>query len=760
MLLALHYSKVKYLMAKNSFYKNLVRQFESTINNYPTVNSELDFTKLENIILNKKKDNRYYRGIQQFLVYLRKCKDKDELIFISNESEKECQCASEKVESLLVKQLEEKARLSAEATVVKKSNLKSLAIQPFLTMFSFLQLFTGQIISARPLEVRRFARQTNNHEYQNNDQYKQSLGYQDDLQKSKGFSRILNQKQPIKFEFKYSIFTLTKESITRQDPAGHAESLNLGDYQWFLKSLAIFQIENKVRKEAQNQGLILNKPDVEQITRELCRIEAPEQIDRKLLRTYSKGDIIEKISESKFEKFIFNAIWLPGEFKAIFSRGNNNNLVSDVDKAVSLKITALKNSQQKTEIGFASHFNSDNSQALPENHSIISNATSSISNRSVDQSAEGFNWKITASAAGGAGIILLAAIIFWYRKKNRSATSGLATEQIPLLNSIPDSLHVLKIAGQLDKRLKSLKHLKRYDSEIEKHYISFKEAKNKEKAIKDLKKIQEILTKYSESKKSSDKDRITSNKLKSALLIVESLMQRYYLLSWTDPLSKNNYITTQQKSGLKDARDLLLKRIEIVSTSLEKKEAYNLEIFTSLLEVEKVCYDATLSAHIEGYFENYKRNEVLNCLNLKFNNEPMVNNEIPWENLLKLQEDLGSTVKIILDLIRALSEKLSESKDKELSNAIKPCITKFECMKSQLTNYSGYCKGRWEQASKLQKQTQASAENSNSTIPKPLREAASQYLKQKQVSAERGNLTIFKPSKLTQNSKVTREFTI
>lgn len=141
-LLTLHYSKVKYLMAKNSLYKKLVRQFESTINNYQAVSSELDFTKFEKIILIQKKDNRYYRDIQQFLVYLREFKDKNELIFIFPESRKKYQCLLEKIESLLiVNPLEKKNRLSAIATTVKKSIINPV-VEVSQTLFNMIFFFT------------------------------------------------------------------------------------------------------------------------------------------------------------------------------------------------------------------------------------------------------------------------------------------------------------------------------------------------------------------------------------------------------------------------------------------------------------------------------------------------------------------------------------------------------------------------------------------------------------------------------------------
>lgn len=123
-------------MAKNLHYKKLVRRFKSTINNDQAVNSEFDFTNIEKIISNQKKDKRYYTGIQQFLVYLRKLKDKNELNFISNKSREKYKHSLENLESLLiVTLLEKETRLSA--TAVKKSNLKSLVIQPFLSMLFF-----------------------------------------------------------------------------------------------------------------------------------------------------------------------------------------------------------------------------------------------------------------------------------------------------------------------------------------------------------------------------------------------------------------------------------------------------------------------------------------------------------------------------------------------------------------------------------------------------------------------------------------------
>ena len=117
-------------MAKNSLYNKLVQLFKSAINNDQEVKSEFYFTKIKKIILNQKKDNRYYRGIQQFLAYLIKYRDKNALIFIFHESEKKNQRFLEIVNSL-------EKRLPDTATAVKKSNFKSLVIQPFLTMLFF-----------------------------------------------------------------------------------------------------------------------------------------------------------------------------------------------------------------------------------------------------------------------------------------------------------------------------------------------------------------------------------------------------------------------------------------------------------------------------------------------------------------------------------------------------------------------------------------------------------------------------------------------
>lgn len=712
-------------MAKNSFYKKLVRKFEFTINNYQAVNSEFDSTKIEKIISNQKKDKRYYIGIQQFLVYLRKFKDKNGLNFISNKSREKYKHSLENLESLLiVTLLEKETRLSA--TAEKKSNLKSLVMQPFLSMLFFLQLFTKQIITARPLEASRKTRSTNNcvikgpHCYEYNDNLDMTM-YQDDLQKSAGFSMLFKHKQSIEFRFKDTIFILSENCLSRQSLDKKPQTLCQSDYTWFLSSMTIYFLGNKVRTEALQQELSRqNDAAFAKIIQEICLINSNQQDARQLMGM----DRLENFYERELENFIFNSKYVRDTYLSTFHGGNSSNLVSRINQAVREKITDLKLESEESN-AFTS-LNRDNySRPLPETESAISgvlqtdiNTPSSISHRS----AEGFNWMIIVPVAvGGIGIIIfMTAIIIWYSKKNRSENSGLATEGIPLLKSISDNLHVLEIAGRLTKRLESLKKEVKYHDEIKVHYNSFCLAKTKEDAIEELKKIQGALTKFLEPKKKSNKaeDKILSNQIESALLIVESLMQRYNLLSLPNThSSKNNYLTKQQKSGLEDASNSLLDTIEIVRINFEgdffkkyniKENESKLIYLDFLLDIEKASYDTTLCAHIEGYFENYERNEVINCLNLKFSDtNPVVNNEIHWKNLQNLQSDLASLVNLILIPSKKLSEEFLKLKDEKLFNAIKPCIIKFECMKSQLGNYSGYCKARWEQTSKLQKQTQA-----------------------------------------------------
>lgn len=153
-------------MVKKSLYKKLVRKFKSTINNYQNVNAEFDFNEFKKIISNQKEDKRYYTGIQQFLSYLKKFKDKNELNFISNKSREKYKRSLENLESLLITTLLEK-ETGLSAIAVKKSNFKSFVMQPFLTMLFFLQLFTKQIITARPLQANRYARQANHCENPN-----------------------------------------------------------------------------------------------------------------------------------------------------------------------------------------------------------------------------------------------------------------------------------------------------------------------------------------------------------------------------------------------------------------------------------------------------------------------------------------------------------------------------------------------------------------------------------------------------------------
>lgn len=125
MLPTLPYLTVQVLMAKNSLYKKLVRQFEFSINNYQNVNAELDFAKLEKIILIQKKHNRYYRAIRHFSVYLKEYQDKNKLISISHKSRKKYQHLLEKIE-LIGNPLEKKNRWSVIAATVKKSIINPL----------------------------------------------------------------------------------------------------------------------------------------------------------------------------------------------------------------------------------------------------------------------------------------------------------------------------------------------------------------------------------------------------------------------------------------------------------------------------------------------------------------------------------------------------------------------------------------------------------------------------------------------------------
>ena len=354
-------------MAKNSFYKKLVRKFESTINNYQAVNSEFDSTKIKKIISNQKKDKRYYTGIQQFLVYLRKLKDKNGLNFFSNKSREKYKHSLENLESLLEKET------GLSATAVKKSNLKSLVIQPFLSMLFFLQLFTKQIITARPLEASRKTRSTNNcvikgpHCYQYDDNLDMTV-YQDDLQKSAGFSKLLKHKQSIEFRFKDTIFILSDNCLSRQSLDKKPQTLCQSDYTWFLSAMTIYFLGNKVRAEALKQGLSRqNDAAFAKIIQEICLINSNQQDARQLMGM----DRLENFYERELENFIFNSKYVRNSFLSTFHGGNSSNLVSRINQAVRKKITDLKLESEESN-AFTS-LNRDNySRPLLETQSAIS----------------------------------------------------------------------------------------------------------------------------------------------------------------------------------------------------------------------------------------------------------------------------------------------------------------------------------------------------------------------------------------------------
>lgn len=316
--------------------------------------------------------------------------------------------------------------------------------------------------------------------------------YQDDLQKSMDFSEILNRKQLIEFKFKDTIFILTNDCISRRSLNNNPQSLCRYDYVWFLESMAIYLIKKKVRAEAQKQGLSLNEVDVAQITQDICSIDPMQQNNRQLIGIYSHGTILEKISGSKLEQFSLNAKYLSNTFQSIPHGKNSNNLISRVNRAVRLKIVALKDLEPE-ESNLFTLLNRDHySRPFPETQSAISNVLQigiNTPSTTYDQPAENFNWKIITPVVGGIGIIFfIVAIIIWYSKKNRSENSGLGTEHIPLLNSISDKLHVRQIAGRLTKRLELLEDLDRYEDEIGCYYTSFCSVESKQEAIEDLKK--------------------------------------------------------------------------------------------------------------------------------------------------------------------------------------------------------------------------------------------------------------------------------
>ncbi|KAF5292179.1 hypothetical protein FQR65_LT11277 [Abscondita terminalis] len=693
-------------MAKNSLYKKLVRQFESTINDYQAVNSGFDFIKFENI-LNQKKDKHYYSDIQQFLVYLKECKDINVLIFIFPKLRKEYQRLLDKIESL------------------------------------------------RPLEASRQIRSTNNciiedpRCYQYNDNL-EITKYLDDLQKSPGFSEILKREQSVEFRFKDTIFILSQTCIRRQDLAKNSQSLCRSDYVWFFQSMAIYHIRKKVNTEAQMQGLSLNKAKVAQIIQDIYSIDPVQQNDRQLMGIDNNGTRV-KINESELEQFIFNAEYLPA-IKFTFSGRKSSNPVSVIDQAVK-EIIGLKLKPEESRVitlPTQNHY----SRPLPEIQSAISgvlqtdiNTTSTTSH----QSAEGFNWKIIVPVVVVTGIgIIVSAItgIIRYRNKFKSENVELKEKSSPLLsenvelkkerpsflNSIAGKLHIQEITQRLDKRLEFLKDQDRYENEIGRYYTSFCSVKSKEEAIDNLKKIKEALTKFLEPPKTSNKDKILSKKLESVLLIVESLMQRCNLLFLSDTnTSKNSYIEKHKKT-LKNLINTMLPSIEIIRDDfegpffkrckIEKKD--ELKYLDLLLNVEKVIYETMLSAHAEEYFANYPHELVMRCLNLNIHTKPVEDDEIKSEDInkpedIKLQEYLLSTLNYMLTPSEALSEELCQFKKKDedskrLYIEIKSLTAKITTTKSLISHYFTDSNARKEEANKHQKQTQASNGSGNPTF--------------------------------------------
>lgn len=694
-------------MVKKSLYKKLVRKFKFTINNSQALNSECDFTNIKKNILDHKKDKRYYTDIQQFLSYLKKFEDKNELNFISNKSREKYKRSLENLESLLITTLLEK-ETGLSDIAVKKSNLKSLVMQPFLSMLFFLQLFTKQIITARPLEASRKTRSTNNcvikgphSEYNDNLDMKV---YQNDL-KSADFSNLFKYKQSIEFRFKDTIFILSENCLSRQSLDKKPQTLCQSDYTWFLSSMTIYFLGNKVRAEALLQGLSRqNDAAFAKIIQEICLINSNQQDARQLMGM----DPLENFYGLKLENFIFNSTYVRDTYLSTFHGGNSSNLVSRINLAVKEKIKDLKLESEKSNV---TSLNRDNySRPLPETQSAISgvlqtdiNTPSSISHRS----AEGFNWMIIVPVAvGGIGfIVFLGAIIFWLTKKNRLENSGLATEGIPLLKSISDNLNILEIAGRLTQRLNSLEHLERYVSEIGNHYISFTDANNEKKAIEDLKKIQEALTKYLESKKSSNKDKIISNKLKSALLIVDSLIQRYNLLSLPNAKeNKHNYLTDYLISGLKSLINSMILGTKIIRDNYKEPDKLD-----RLVDCERAAYDANLIAHADGYFEKNPPEQVINCLQLETNSNIKDNHKSELIKIEQIQANLLSSLKIIIDSFGELKDEFLILGKIKLSNVANSIIMQSVSLKSQLSFYFTDGNARKDEASKL-KQTQAQAQ--------------------------------------------------
>jgi hypothetical protein len=123
-----------------------------------------------------------------------------------------------------------------------------------------------------------------------------------------------------------------------------------------------------------------------------------------------------------------------------------------------------------------------------------------------------------------------------------------------------------------------------------------------------------------------------------------------------------------------------------------------------------------LSAHAEGYFEEYPREQIKTCLELNPNTNTKDNHESDLKKIKELQGDLLSTIGFILNSSKSFAAELLKLNKHELYNAINSFIIKLEAIKSQLIAYFADRNARWEEASKLQKQTQASVGNINSTF--------------------------------------------
>ncbi len=215
--------------------------------------------------------------------------------------------------------------------------------------------------------------------------------YQDDLQKSAGFSEIFKHKQSIEFRFKDTIFILSENCLSRQSLDKKPQTLCQSDYRWFLSSMTIYFLGNKVRAEALQQGLSRqNDAAFSKIIQEICLINFNQQDARQLMGM----DRLENFDERELENFIFNSKYVRDTYLSTFHGGNSSNLVSRINQAVRRKITDLKLESEESN-AFTS-LNRDNySRPLPETQSAIFevlqtdiNTPSSISHRA----AEGFNW--------------------------------------------------------------------------------------------------------------------------------------------------------------------------------------------------------------------------------------------------------------------------------------------------------------------------------------------------------------------------------